>query len=381
MEQVPLKVLERQEISVELEGSLYELVIKECNGIMAVKVTQDEVVLQEYRRAVAGMWVVPPLLMTKGNFIFITADDNLPYFTEFDSTTQLLYLTLDEVNQVTASSGLVVPTIISSPLVDFKTSDGALPHNLRLTRDSVATYLLPTGVVKGALKDVARFETEGMLLEGSMRNFITSSRSPTLALDYTADGDIDAPDNGIKAVVYKLGPVTTADSPFRFNSGDSGPTIGVKTASCWAISPDNACDIYIECEDRSPTYYTLQPNVWTRISTTRTEPNPSFNNFFDILQVTPTTGQRLAMWGGQLEEGLVETSYFATEGTSVNTRAQDFLSYTGKDAQWYYLETTNGRQLKPYTGPIPGDNSYGHVLRLIVWNREPTPAEKKALGV
>ena len=105
MKEINLRVLERQSLSVVLEDSLYVITIKECSGVMAISIERDGVMLIEGRRAVAGMFLIPFEYLELGNFAFVTENDELPYYTGFNSTNQLVYFTVEEVQALGVVNG------------------------------------------------------------------------------------------------------------------------------------------------------------------------------------------------------------------------------------------------------------------------------------
>ncbi len=96
---IPLSKVPRQSLSVLLEDVLYQISVKECNGIMAVTIANPDKTLVENRRAVPFIPIIPPGPRETGNFIFSTLNDAMPYYDQFDSQ-QLLYLTIDEVTEL-----------------------------------------------------------------------------------------------------------------------------------------------------------------------------------------------------------------------------------------------------------------------------------------
>lgn len=98
MKQIPLKSFPRQSLSVLLEGSLYELSLKECNGIMAVTVVRDGVTIVSNRRAVAGMPIIPSRYLNDGNFVIVTDNDDFPYYTEFEASNVFVWMTNEEID-------------------------------------------------------------------------------------------------------------------------------------------------------------------------------------------------------------------------------------------------------------------------------------------
>lgn len=102
MKEIPLEVVERQNFTITLDNSLYDITIKECNGIMAATIIRDGVKLVDNRRICAGMTLIPEGHLEQGNFAFITDNDNIPYYTRFGSTDILLYATVAEVEELRA---------------------------------------------------------------------------------------------------------------------------------------------------------------------------------------------------------------------------------------------------------------------------------------
>lgn len=98
MKLIPLKPFPRQSLSVVLEGALYELSLKECNGIMAVSVTRDDAVIVNNRRAVAGAPIIPSRYLNDGNFFIITDNDELPYYTAFEGSDVFVWMTNEEID-------------------------------------------------------------------------------------------------------------------------------------------------------------------------------------------------------------------------------------------------------------------------------------------
>ena len=100
MKEIPLKQFPRQSLSVVLDNSLYELSLKECNGIMAVTVIRDGETIVNNRRACAGVPIIPSSYLNDGNFFILTSNDNLPYYTQFEHSNTFVFLTNEELNNV-----------------------------------------------------------------------------------------------------------------------------------------------------------------------------------------------------------------------------------------------------------------------------------------
>jgi len=96
MNSVPLEAIPNQTFRVPLDGSLWELQLKALSNVMVVTIKRDTVTLVENMRAVAGTPLIPYAYLEYGNFIFVTENDELPYWTQFGVTQSLIYLTRAE---------------------------------------------------------------------------------------------------------------------------------------------------------------------------------------------------------------------------------------------------------------------------------------------
>lgn len=94
---IPLAAVPNQTFSVRLDDSFYDIAIHLCEGlfpataIMAVDIVRDGVAIVTGQRVVAGLPVIPYRYLEKGNFLFLTEDDELPYWEEFGITQFLIY--------------------------------------------------------------------------------------------------------------------------------------------------------------------------------------------------------------------------------------------------------------------------------------------------
>lgn len=96
MKEIPLDNVEKQSLSVLIDSILFELSFKVCNNTMAATVVRDGVTLVENRRVVAGVGIIPEGDREEGNFIVLTDNDDLPFFSNFNSTNTLVYTTPEE---------------------------------------------------------------------------------------------------------------------------------------------------------------------------------------------------------------------------------------------------------------------------------------------
>lgn len=94
---ITLQPLPNQSFSIQLGASRYDITLKEANGAMTASIARDGAPVVENVRLVAGSPVLPYRYLEDGNFVLVTQDDDLPYYTAFGVTQFLTYLTADEV--------------------------------------------------------------------------------------------------------------------------------------------------------------------------------------------------------------------------------------------------------------------------------------------
>lgn len=97
MKELTLQAVANQSFSATLDGSRYDLTIKEAGGVMCVDVSRDGVALVKGSRIVAKTPLLPYAHQQVGNFVLVTDGDALPYYTEFGTTQALLYVSADEI--------------------------------------------------------------------------------------------------------------------------------------------------------------------------------------------------------------------------------------------------------------------------------------------
>lgn len=97
MKTIALDAVPNQSFSARLDGFFYEFVIKETAGVMSATISRDNEIVVSNSRICAGSALMPYPFQQKGNFIIITENGEIPYWTKFGITQQLLYLTDEEI--------------------------------------------------------------------------------------------------------------------------------------------------------------------------------------------------------------------------------------------------------------------------------------------
>src|SRR5262245_38111688 len=88
---VPLAAIPNQSFSVRLADSLYDITVRSSDGIMVVDIARDTVLIVEGMRALAGVPLLPYRHLESGNFVFFTANNELPDYNQFNVTQELVY--------------------------------------------------------------------------------------------------------------------------------------------------------------------------------------------------------------------------------------------------------------------------------------------------
>lgn len=103
LQQIPIQALPNQAFSIPLDGNQWDFTIRTANGTIAVTLVRNGTMIIENMRAVAGMKIIPSIYEEAGNFSFITQNFQVPDYTQFGTTQQLIYISADEL------TGLRVP--------------------------------------------------------------------------------------------------------------------------------------------------------------------------------------------------------------------------------------------------------------------------------
>lgn len=97
MQLVPIVALPNQNFSIVLDNNLYGITLKNTLGCMSASITRNNVDIIDNVRCVAGTPLLPYLYLEDGNFIFVTAQFQLPDYTKFNVTQSLIYLSQAEI--------------------------------------------------------------------------------------------------------------------------------------------------------------------------------------------------------------------------------------------------------------------------------------------
>lgn len=94
---VPIESIPAQSLSIVLDGNLYQLTLRQVQGCMAVSITRNGVDILDNARAASASPIIPAKYQEAGNFMFLTANNQLPNYTLFNTSQSLLYFTAAEL--------------------------------------------------------------------------------------------------------------------------------------------------------------------------------------------------------------------------------------------------------------------------------------------
>jgi hypothetical protein len=97
---LPISAIPNQSFSARLEDSIYDFTIKALNGAASISIARDNVTIIEATRLTPGTPVLPYSYLATGNFVFTTLGDELPDYTKFGVSQELVYLTAAEVEAI-----------------------------------------------------------------------------------------------------------------------------------------------------------------------------------------------------------------------------------------------------------------------------------------
>lgn len=101
---IGLAALPNQSLTVQLDERLFDIQLREANGVMAITIVRDEITLVSALRITAGTPLLPYRYQEEGNFLLTVENDALPYWDQFGITQFLIYLTPAELETYRAAA-------------------------------------------------------------------------------------------------------------------------------------------------------------------------------------------------------------------------------------------------------------------------------------
>ena len=114
----PIQAIPNQEFSITLNGNVYDIGIGATAGVMSVSISLNGTLLVESLHAAACAPLIPAEYLEDGdgNFMFLTANNQLPNYTQFNVTQSLLYFSAAEL------AAYRMRPVAASPLVPTVTA-------------------------------------------------------------------------------------------------------------------------------------------------------------------------------------------------------------------------------------------------------------------
>lgn len=113
---IPLQQIPNQSFTITLAGTLFNITLKRCNGVMVMSASIEGVDTIDNLICAAGAPIIPARYLETGNLMFLTANNQLPDYRQFGLTQSLLYFTAAEL------AVFRVPPVASSPAVPTVTA-------------------------------------------------------------------------------------------------------------------------------------------------------------------------------------------------------------------------------------------------------------------
>lgn len=113
---VPLQQIPNQSFAITLDGNLFNVVLKKCNGVMAMSLSINGEDTIDNLICAACAPIIPAAYLETGNFMFITANNQLPDYRQFGNTQSLFYFTAAEL------AAFRVAPVAASPAVPTVTA-------------------------------------------------------------------------------------------------------------------------------------------------------------------------------------------------------------------------------------------------------------------
>lgn len=107
---LPIQQLPNQSFTITLDGNLYEITLKTCNGITAVSITENGTDILDNGIAASCAQIISSQYNEAGNFMFLTANQQLPNYAQFGLTQSLFYFSASELAAFRIPPAAVAPT-------------------------------------------------------------------------------------------------------------------------------------------------------------------------------------------------------------------------------------------------------------------------------
>jgi hypothetical protein len=104
MQTIPLLGIPRQEFTIVLDGIFFDITLQAVDDCMYATILANGAAVVKAQRCVAAFEILPYHYLegTGGNFVFITANDDLPWWENFGTDQLLVYASAAEILTIRA---------------------------------------------------------------------------------------------------------------------------------------------------------------------------------------------------------------------------------------------------------------------------------------
>lgn len=118
MQQIPLQQLPNQSFSLILDSNQWAFLIKTVEGVTVISLTLNGNDIIDSALAVSGSFIIPAQYLENGagNFFFVTQNNELPYYTAFNITQSLIYISAAELTTLRTLPGPKITAADFNPI-------------------------------------------------------------------------------------------------------------------------------------------------------------------------------------------------------------------------------------------------------------------------
>lgn len=102
MIELPIQAIPNQTMTIRLSDDFYSISIKEIDGLMSMTIVRNDVVIVSNQRLMANYPIIPYEYLENGNFIFLTSNNEYPYYDRFNIDQSLLFASQEELEEIRA---------------------------------------------------------------------------------------------------------------------------------------------------------------------------------------------------------------------------------------------------------------------------------------
>lgn len=244
-----------------------------------------------------------------------------------------------------AESSMVAP--FERPTLDLDPSNPSSLDIITATRAGVATYTDADGVIQIADPNTVRVDhVDGVpmiLVEPAATNLVNDSTSFTTGLDITQETGIDAPD-GTNTATRLTGIQAAPGERSLAGASSVTPSAEITGSVYLRGTAGEVISTYTKRQGAGAFVASSRIDVtltgdWQRLDGMTLTLNADNNQAsIAIVNSLEATADVVDVWGAQIEEGAVATSFIPTSGSAV-TRNADNLVIDGTDFSDFYNAT------------------------------------------